>query len=101
MSRLAVSPVNRARLINVTFESEDPQLAAKIPHSRPSMARVVRESLNALRAMTAEVERFQKAIGRPGISAEDIDFELGRALLKIRTGKELKGPHRFDIHKLK
>src|SRR5438105_237853 len=30
LSRLAVSPVNRARLINVTFESEDPQLAARI-----------------------------------------------------------------------
>src|SRR6266849_9676454 len=29
LSRLAVSPVNRARLVNVTFESEDPQLAAK------------------------------------------------------------------------
>jgi capsular exopolysaccharide synthesis family protein len=30
LSRLAISPVNRARLVNVTFDSEDPRLASKI-----------------------------------------------------------------------
>ncbi len=30
LSRINISPVNRARLVNVTFESEDPRLASKI-----------------------------------------------------------------------
>jgi hypothetical protein len=61
----------------------------------------LKQASKSLRATTAEIERYQKAIGRPGISAEDIDYELGRAILKLRTGEDLKAPHRFDINKLK
>ena len=45
------------------------------------------------------LRKYKKAIGRPGIKPEDIDFELGREFMRVLKGKEILGPRRFDIDK--
>lgn len=50
--------------------------------------------------MAAAISKYRKAIGREGVTVSDIDFELGRALMKIMTGMEIDAPHRFDIDKM-
>jgi hypothetical protein len=53
-----------------------------------------------IEAWAKDVQRFRKAIGRPGIKPEDVDCELGRAMTKSMTGIDLP-PKRFDINQLK
>ena len=50
-----------------------------------------------LTSAAATVRKYQKAIGHPGITPEDIDAELGRALVKVMAGVTIHAPHRFDI----
>jgi hypothetical protein len=59
------------------------------------------EMSKTLREMAATVSKFQKAIGQAGISADDIDVELARAMLRILTGKATTDAPRFDINKIK
>jgi hypothetical protein len=47
------------------------------------------------------VKLYRKAIGKPGINPDDIDVELGRAIVKELLGIESNKPHRFDITKIK
>ena len=53
-----------------------------------------------MRSFAAVLAKYQKAIGKEGISAEDVDAELGRALAKTLFGMSTPAPHRFDIEKL-
>ena len=53
-----------------------------------------------MRSFATVLGQYQKAIGKKGISAEDIDAELGRALMKTLFGMSISAPHRFDIEKL-
>ena len=59
----------------------------------------------SLRGMARQVERYQKAIGAKidgkEIVPDDIDAELGRALLQELTGRTTDTPHRFDVERLK
>jgi hypothetical protein len=64
----------------------------------PSRSRIENETAT-LRAWIGDLQRFRRAIGQPKISAEDIDCELGRAMLASQTGAKIP-PHRFDIEKL-
>ena len=47
------------------------------------------------------IVKYQKAIGHKDISGEDIDAELGRAILKELRGIETGKPHRFEIDSIK
>jgi len=47
------------------------------------------------------VAKYQKAIGHDGISAVDIDAELGRAIAKNLLKRTSRKPHIFDIDKIK
>ena len=47
------------------------------------------------------VGRYEKAIGYKNLTREDIDAELGRAMMKIMTGISTPVSHRFDIEKIK
>jgi hypothetical protein len=49
---------------------------------------------------TGLVGKYRKAIGRDGISGEDIDVELGRDMVKLLLGISMNQPHRFDIDKI-
>ena len=58
------------------------------------------------RAMTSTVQRYMKAIGHEGISAEDIDYQLGKEFLLLIMGGEFKSdgkpayPDRFRVDEL-
>jgi len=54
-----------------------------------------------MRSLAAELAKYKKAIGKKGISGEDIDAELGRAFAKALMGISTPQPHRFDIDKIK
>lgn len=58
-----------------------------------------------LTRLAGVVETYRKAIGAKwegkAIGAEDIDAELGRAILHALSGKMIDAPHRFDVEKLK
>jgi hypothetical protein len=59
------------------------------------------ESFATMMSVTAaEVSKYEEAIGRQGIKPEDIDAELGRALMKVIVGASTNAPHRFDIDNL-
>lgn len=51
-------------------------------------------------SLAGMVQKYKRAIGKPGITPDDIDSEMGRALMKELTGFSTKDPHRFDIDKL-
>ena len=53
-----------------------------------------------MRSFTKIVAKYQTAIGKKGISAEDIDAELGRDIVKTLLGMTTPTPHRFDVDKL-
>lgn len=50
--------------------------------------------------------KYTKAIGHPGISAEDIDYQMGKEFMQVITGTELKlngqssWPDRFKVDQL-
>jgi hypothetical protein len=54
-----------------------------------------------LKALAGIVKTYRKAIGKPGISGDDIDVEMGRAIVKQLLNIESNKPHRFDITKFK
>jgi hypothetical protein len=63
------------------------------------------KTAKTLRALAATVQKYQKAIGAKyngkDIGPEDIDAELGRAIVQVLTGQTTDTPHRFDIDKVK
>jgi hypothetical protein len=54
-----------------------------------------------LNGVVAALERFQPAIGHPGLKPEDIDHELDRALMAALLGGPLPEPERFDPEDLR
>jgi len=50
--------------------------------------------------MADAVGAHQEAIGRPGIRPDDIDVELGRAIMERLLETEFGGPHRYDVDDL-
>jgi len=64
------------------------------PNARPE------DFIKMMTAFTALVGKYQKAIGHDGVSGEDIDVELGRAMVKLLLGFRTDQPHRFDIDKI-
>ncbi|HJZ58134.1 MAG TPA: hypothetical protein VKE74_24545 [Gemmataceae bacterium] len=59
----------------------------------------IEKSTATLRSCAEDVRRFAKVIGYPGLRPEDIDVELGRAMVQSIHGIKLP-PKRFDIEKL-
>ncbi len=53
-----------------------------------------------LTASTSHIARFTKAIGKDGVSADDIDVELGRAIVETLYGFSSQESHRFDVGSL-
>ena len=53
-----------------------------------------------LKSFTQMVQKYQHAIGKPGITPDDIDSEMGRAAAQELMGISTDKPHRFDIDKL-
>ena len=51
-------------------------------------------------AVASTVRKYQRAIGKRGITPGDIDAELGLAIDEVFAGKKIDAPHRFDIDKL-
>ena len=49
--------------------------------------------------MTSVVDRYRAAIGADDVSSDDLDIELGRAMMEV-FGFTFDGPHRFDIDSL-
>lgn len=49
-----------------------------------------------MKNLTALVQKYQKAIGRPEVTPDDIDVELGRAFMR-EMGIRSDAPRRFDI----
>ena len=58
-------------------------------------------TLKAFLFGAALLKKYQKAIGKQGIKPDDIDVELGKAIMKELAGIEPTKPPRFDIDKLK
>lgn len=56
--------------------------------------------MKVMREMGNHLRKYKKAIGQTGITADDIDVELGRAFTESLFGLKLPTPHRFDIDKL-
>lgn len=58
------------------------------------------------RKLTSFIEGYMKAIGHPGISPEDIDYQMGKDLMIVLMGRELKvggespNPDRFKLDEL-
>lgn len=69
--------------------------AAAIP---PSMS--VDHFIQILNNRTSATSRYLKAIGYKGITAEDLDIELGRAIMAEGRGTDPGGPHRFRIEEI-
>jgi hypothetical protein len=48
------------------------------------------------------VKKYEKAIGKPGITPGDIDYEMGRSIDELLdpTGAKDPSKHRFEIDKL-
>jgi len=57
----------------------------------------VDKATRQLNGLAGVVRTYRRAIGRPGVRADDIDVELGRAILKELSGVETDRPHRFDV----
>jgi hypothetical protein len=53
------------------------------------------------RIIADNVKKYVKAIGKPGISADDLDVQLGRAVMSQLYGMEPNGRNRFDINAIK
>jgi hypothetical protein len=53
-----------------------------------------------LRKMTDLVAKHRKAIGKPGITGDDIDVELGKQVVQELTGTPARGRQRYDVDKL-
>jgi len=51
--------------------------------------------------LAATIMKYQKAVGQRGISGEDIDAELGRAMTEEIFGLTITAKHRFDIDAIK
>lgn len=49
--------------------------------------------------MASVVDRYRAAIGANGITCDDLDVELGRAMMEL-MGMSFEGPHRFDMESL-
>ncbi|MBC8872530.1 MAG: hypothetical protein H8E44_24110 [Planctomycetes bacterium] len=60
----------------------------------------MRKMIEEIKPVTVLLRKYEKAIGREGIKPEDIDAELGRAIMKVLKGVETPAPHRFDIDRL-
>jgi hypothetical protein len=60
----------------------------------------MQKKIRQIKPLTDVIRKYKKAIGHQGIKPEDIDAELGRAMLKVLRGLETPAPHRFDIHEL-
>lgn len=45
------------------------------------------------------VKQYKKAIGKPGVKPEDLNYELGREICKQMMGVTTTAPHRFEIDK--
>lgn len=63
-------------------------------------AEQMQQKMDQIKPITALTRKYKKAIGRQGIKPEDIDAELGRAMMKVLRGLETPAPHRFDIDEL-
>lgn len=50
--------------------------------------------------MASLIGKYQQAIGHPGVSGEDIDAELGTAMMKKLFGISFPREPRFDIEKI-
>ncbi len=58
-------------------------------------------NVKTVKIITANVKKYQKAIGKPGISADNLDVQLGRAVVRELYGMEPNGRDRFDINAIK
>jgi hypothetical protein len=65
----------------------------------PTVAEM-QQKMAQIKPLTDVIRKYQQAIGQPGITPEDIDAELGRAMLKVLRGLETSAPHRFNIDEL-
>ena len=63
-------------------------------------AKEMRRIIDEIKPVTVVIQKYRKAIGREGIKPEDIDAELGRAMVEVRRGLETPAPHRFDVDEL-
>ena len=55
---------------------------------------------NMMDGLAAVVVKYHKAIGHEGLTPEDIDAELGMAMIKAILGFEMTTPHRFNIDEI-
>jgi hypothetical protein len=53
-----------------------------------------------MRNLTPLIAKHKKAIGKPGITADDIDVQMGREIVKELTGVQTRGRPRYDVDKL-
>ena len=60
----------------------------------------MQKKIDQIKPLTDVIRKYKKAIGHQGIEPEDIDAELGRAMLKVLRGIETSAPHRFNIDEL-
>jgi len=60
----------------------------------------MQQKMAQVKPLTDVIRKYQPAIGQPGITPEDIDAELGRAMMKVLRGLETPAPHRFNVDKL-
>ena len=63
----------------------------------PDQAAKLAETMQKMAAM---VTKYRKAIGAEGIKAEDIDYQMGRDMMKAMSGMTLPGEERFNIDDL-
>jgi hypothetical protein len=50
--------------------------------------------------MADAIRKYQRAIGKPGLTPGAIDAELGLALDEVVLGRKIEATHRFDVDKL-
>jgi hypothetical protein len=50
--------------------------------------------------LAAVLHKYERAIGASGITSEDIDAELGRAIAQVTTGATSPAKHRFNIDRI-
>jgi len=60
----------------------------------------VDKTIKILNGYAELLPKYQRAIGKEGITADDIDVELGKAFVKLVYGLETKPP-RFDVNKFR
>jgi hypothetical protein len=71
-----------------------------LPESFTGDATDIEKTTKILNGFADLLPKYQRAIGKDGLTADDIDVELGKAVIKELFGFETKPP-RFDVNKYK